>query len=427
VSVLAGSASGNDTSTEDTSTDSAWRGFQNGGQCRVAFRLPIEWAPETEAIAWHAALAGYGQSTPVAYGDRVFVTSVSGDNKETYHVAAYDLRQGTELWRRELPNPTPEENNSYVSRAAPTPAVDAAGLYVFGEGGVLAAFDHRGELLWQRDLVAEFGPIKARHGLASSLEQDERRLFVWVERLEQPYLLAVDKRSGEIAWRVPGLGSTSWGSPRLIPVGEEQHLVCSASGKLAGIDPASGTRLWELGGLNNNTSSTPIPAGDGLFFIAASVGRGEETSDRGASSNGLVKIEPRADRSYQVDYLWRANKATSSFGSPVIGEGSVWIVNRAGVLYRLELESGRRLATQRLECGGIWATPLSDGEHLFFFGRKGTTSVVSLEDGAEVSTNTLWDAEAAEGPTAGAGVQYAVAAVDGYLLIRRGDRLFAIR
>lgn len=88
-------------------------------------------------------------------------------------------------WDR-FPNPTEQENTSYVSRAAPTPVCDAAGVYVSNEGGVLAALDFTGNVRWQRDLVAEFSRISARHGLAASPEQDAEHIFVWIERSEQP-------------------------------------------------------------------------------------------------------------------------------------------------------------------------------------------------------------------------------------------------
>ncbi len=405
-----------------------WTNFQNGGQS-TATTLPTTWSADSSTLAWQADVTGYGQSSPVVLDAKIFLTSTSGPMKEKFHVSAFGLADGKQLWKTDFENPTPEENSSYVSRAAPSATVDSNAVYVLNEGGVLASMDHEGNIRWQRNLVADYGAIKARHGLASSLEQDAKHLFVWIERGEDPYLMAVDKASGETKWKVAGLGSTTWGSPRLIQVGDTQQLVCSASGKLVGFNPATGDRHWELTDIVNNTSSTPIPAGSGRFFIGASNGRGEESAGKSANSGGLVEITTAADK-HSAKFLWRAEKANCSFGSPVVAAGKVWIVNRSGALYQLDVETGKQLSVTRVKSGSIWATPICDANRLFLFGQKGTTSIVSTDDGTELETNSLWEVAAeVEGQPAVSStqIQYAAAAANGTLLIRRGDRLYAIR
>ncbi len=277
----------------DDSTD-GWGKFQNGGQCTSSSPLPTQWGADPQAVAWQADLTGYGQSTPVVFDEKIFLTSTSGAMKEKFHVFAVGLGDGKPLWQVNFDNPTPEENNSYVSRAAPSPTVDADAVYALNEGGVLVSLDHAGQVRWQRNLVAEYGNIKARHGLASSLEQDAQHLYVWIERGEEPYRMSVDKATGANIWKVAGLGATTWGSPRLISVDDQLQLVCSASGKLVGFSPATGERLWELTDIVNNTSSTPIPAGNGRFFIGASDGRGETSSSNSTKAGGLVQITSQA-------------------------------------------------------------------------------------------------------------------------------------
>ncbi|MFN5851850.1 MAG: PQQ-binding-like beta-propeller repeat protein, partial [Pirellulaceae bacterium] len=115
-----------------------WSGFQNGGQLQVE-QLPESWDASGKGIAWKAALEGYGQSTPVVAENEVYLTSVSGPNKETYHVTAYSLVDGSKRWQKDFSNPSPEESNSYVSRAAPSPVIDATGLFVSFEGGIVAS------------------------------------------------------------------------------------------------------------------------------------------------------------------------------------------------------------------------------------------------------------------------------------------------
>ena len=290
-----------------------WGKFQNGGDNSTEMKLPTEWSPEKN-IAWTAEIEGYGQSTPIVAHDQIVVTSTSGDMKDNYHVISYAIRSGEKNWQVDLKNPSPFANTPMVSRAAPSAIATAEGFIAFFEGGVLAALAKDGSTLWQKDLVEIYGPIKARHGLSASLEQDRDHVFVWIERGEEPYLLALNKKSGEEIWKAPGIGATSWSSPRMVGVGNSSHLVCSAIGKIVGYDPKTGERLWELEDIANNSSCTPTPVGDRQFLIGASNGRGETNPSAAAENNGLVEIKQDAGGAFSATFKWRATKATSSFG-----------------------------------------------------------------------------------------------------------------
>jgi outer membrane protein assembly factor BamB len=406
----------------------SWPRFQNGGEMTVAANLPTEWSPEKN-IAWTADITGYGQSTPIVAHDQIVVTSTSGENKDNYHVSSYAIEDGSKNWQVDLINPSPFKNSPMVSRAAPSAVATDAGFIAFFEGGNLVAITPSGETQWEKNLVEEYGKIEARHGLSASLESDGQRVFVWVERTESPYVLAIDPMTGDVIWKSEGVGATSWGSPRLVPVAEGQHLVCSASGKIIGLHPETGERLWEFEGISNNTSCTPTPVGDGQFLIGASDGRGETSSGKAAVNNGLIQITKQDDGSFQADYKWQAKKATSTFGSPIVAGETAVIVNRTGVLFRLDLETGEQVSMNRTDAGGIWSTPLVAGNNLYLFGYKGTTSVISLDDGKEISENRCWPegGEDENAPGVGGGtVLYAAAPAGNRLLIRRGDKLYAI-
>jgi outer membrane protein assembly factor BamB len=403
-----------------------WPAFQNSGQTViVSDAIPTKWSAD-QNVAWTSEIPGYGQSTPIVANDQVVVTSTSGENKDNYHVASYAIETGKKLWQFDAKNPSPFANTPMVSRAAPSAIATTDGFIAFFEGGVVVALDKNGQKIWEKDLVALYGPIEARHGLASSLEQNTDNVFVWIERTENPYLLALDKRSGDEFWKAPGVGATSWSSPRLIPVGDQQHLVCSASGKIVGYDPATGNRLWGFTDISNNSSCTPMPVGSGTFLMGASDGRGETTPGAAAESNGLIEVVPQSDGTFHVGFKWRATKATATFGSPIVVGKTAAIVNRTGVLYRFDLETGEQTFMERTEAGGIWATPIVAGEHLYLFGYKGTTSVIDLKDNREIAKNRLWEAESEES-FGGGKVLYAAAPAPPYLFLRRGDMLYAIK
>lgn len=415
-----------------TSTDARageWKSFQNGGNPVVSDAgYAAEWSPE-HGIVWQQPLAGYGQSAPVVMGGRIFVTSVTGDQKDNLHVQAFDLKSGEMLWKYDARNSTPVKSTNYVSKAAPTPVGDASGVIALFEGGNVIALTGDGARRWERDLVADYGPVDSRHGLSSSMEQTDELVFIWMERSEAPYVLALSKRTGETVWKADGLGVTSWSSPRLVPVGETQHLVLSGIGRIAGFDPSTGERLWDFDGISGNSTPTPVPLGEGRFLMGATVGRGESGGGKAAESNGVIQITGSRRDGFQVEYVWRAKAATSSFGSPIAHNGLAWFVNRSGVVYCLDLKSGEEKYARRT-ASSIWATPLIIGDRLYLFGKDGTTSILHASADSEVlAENSLWVNEPAgdQAGSFGGPVLYAASAADSTLILRRGDRLFAIR
>lgn len=424
--VLASGLSGQTAAQQD------WSSFQNGGSLQdEAWSLPTQWNPES-GIEWETKLAGYGQSSPVLYGQTVYVTSVTGDNKETLNVQALSLEDGKERWKFTCENSSPEENTVMVSRAAPTPVADDNGLIAFFEGGNLVALSHEGDVRWQRDLKKETGELKARHGLAASLEQNSDHVFVWCERSDSPYVMAISKTDGETVWKKPGLGSTSWSSPRLVEVDGSSQLVLSAIGLIVGMDPVSGERLWEFNDISGNSSSTPVAIGDGRFLIGSSGGRGAKPA---SPSCGVIKVEKSAD-GFTADWSWRAEKASCSFGSPLAFDGKAYFVNRSGIVYCHELETGESVYVERLPAGQIWATPLGAKNTAYFFGKDGTTAVIESGDALKVtSENQLWTSGSRgtgeSGDSAGGGrfagsVLYAAAVSNGKLILRRGDVVYCV-
>lgn len=428
-------------SAEDHPCDSAWTSFLDGGRVTLGDDCldTSDWGP-TPPVDWEVPLRGYGQSSPLVRDGRVYITSVSGDLKQNLHVQALGLDDGQELWSWQGPSSSPTPRTPYVSKAASTPVCDEHGVIALFESGNLVALRPDGEHRWQRDLVASSGPLDVRHGLGASLEQDDDRVFVWLERKTDPRVLCLAKRDGEILWDVPGLGATSWSSPRLISVDGKEHLILSGSGRIAGLDPETGQRLWTLEGLGGNTVTTPMPAGPGRFLIGASSGRNSEARSSGPRTNGLIEIAAREDGGFEARILWSSRRATSSFGSPVAHGGRAYFVSSNGVLYGLDLEDGRELYAERTG-SSVWATPIVCGTRLLLFGKDGAIKIIrSADEFQEISSHTLGESPAettAEKQPASAEdaaereftkpTIYAACVVDGSLLLRRGDRLYRIR
>jgi len=452
-------------------------------------KLPLTWN-DKESLAWQTPLAGYGQSSPVVWGDQVYVTMVQGKQKEKQLVVAFSWGKGTQLWSHEQPTVNTGENSDYFSRAAPTPVVDQSGVIAWFEGGDVVALDHQGSVRWKKDLVQEYGPIQARHGLSSSLAQSTDSVFVWVQRDNGPYLLALSKEDGSVKWRVDRPAGTAWSSPVMIPMENGgMHLVLSTSGpsggggapggprgaggpgpsagaggpaseagtngseakkpegaesprppmgppkpgQLAGLDPSSGETLWELSGLFGNSSSTPVVAAPGQVLVGASAGREGGPSKEAISTNGLVAIKQDSSGKWKAEYLWHATKATCGFCSPAMHNGMAYFVDRRGMVHCLDANTGEEAYMERLG-HPVWATPIGAGDRVYFVGEEGVTTVVKA--GAKFETlasNALWQAsdsaidEKDPRSMLGRTRQYAVVPMPNGLLIRRGDVLYAIK
>ena len=416
---------------QDSNPAGRWASFLGPpSQPVCADTLPLEWSP-VKNVAWKATIPGYGQSSPVVWDGKVVVTSISGTMKDACHVSAFDLATGEPLWQQDFASPMQVENSNYVSKAAPSPIVDENGIVAFFETGRLVSLTHDGNIRWQKDLVEQHGPITSRHGLGSSLAQYGQLAFVWVERQEDPYLLAIEKDTGETRWKSAGLGAASWSTPALVPVADQHHLVLSGSGRLAGYDPENGDQLWTLADLSGNTIPTPQPAGNGAFLIGATVGRGEESAGRAADFNGLVRISRDANGQFTAQYEWHCDTATSSFGSPILHNGLAYFVNATGVLFCVDAESGKELYNTRFG-ESVWATPLAIGDRIYFVGRSGTTTVVrhgpEFHKLAENHLEPMNASTAAQSESAAKeNVYYAVAAVPGTLLIRTGTAIYGLR
>lgn len=453
-----------------------WTGFLDTPIGLSKADIPMQWSPTS--AAWSIDTTGYGQSSPVIWNDRVYITSVSGLQKEQGHVVAIGLNDGKILWQYDFATASGAASNPYVSRAAPTPVVGPQGLVCFFEGGDLLALDHDGNLLWKRNLVEEYGPLATPHGLASSLAASEGRVFVWVERKESPYLLAVNPTTGENIWKIDRNGSTAWSSPIVAAMpGGQSHLILSAAGSVAGYDMDNGDELWRLEGLEGNSAPTPRSIGPGKLLIGASVGREGGASTKAVSTNGLVEVkrvetaDGQSSTQWQANYVWQSEKATCSFCSPASNEVHAYYIARGGILYCLELKSGEQVYMKRLpqDC---WATPIVIEDRIYLFGKDGETTVIAGGTSYEVvASNLLWnddtapalppsaprpprpdsnDTSGTEPSTTGqpdtdngaparrppspesasmvsGPVQYAAAIAPGTLILRSGTRLYAIR
>ncbi|MBN9517926.1 PQQ-binding-like beta-propeller repeat protein [bacterium] len=383
-----------------TAPPDRWPAFRGtGDSISDAKALPLKWSP-TENVAWTTELPGYGQSSPVVWADRVFVTSAEGEFKDTLHVLRLDLATGKEAWRKSYPNAARVKATDYVSKSAPTPVVTADRVFALFESGDLFALDHDGKEQWRRNLAKDFGPLQGNHGLGTSPVLAGDTLLVLVAQ-GNSYLLAVDAVTGKDRWRAEHPFGGSWTSPAVVQVDGKPVAVVSSPGLAAAFDVATGAKLWELGGLTGNTVATPTPAGELLVL---------GSSDR--ASQVAVRVGAKADERV----AWRSAEGVSSFGSPLVYGKYGYTVSRDGVAYCFDPATGKSVWDHRLP-GSCWASPVGGVGHVFFFTKDGVTAVVKPGPEPEV---------VAENRLPGRGRVYGVAAVEGAFLVRTGTALHKI-
>lgn len=438
----------------------AWPGFLGAGASSIdAASIPTEWAPGKN-IAWSQSIVGHGQSSPVIFGQHIFVTSCDGPNKEELHVVCTKLSDGSVVWDKMQKSSNPERNSYYISRSAPTPVVDANHVFAYFESGDVYAYTHTGELAWKVSLSEKYARPMNVFGVSGSPVQTDDRIIILIddeksrtgagppgqqrEGEAMSYLVALEKSSGKVLWKSDRTNRTSWSSPAIVPVGGEPVVVCSSAGSVDGYSPKDGKQLFSFTEVGGNTAATPIPFGDGEFLVAASPGRGadSERAEMAKRSNGLMKVTKAGDK-YEAKFVWTNSKASPSFGSPIIHKGHAYWVNRAGAVSCLNAKTGETVYTDRLESS--WATPIGIGDRIYFFGqKKGITSVIAT--GPEfklLARNKLWETEPKDdslskaapetGQRAAASSRFAgqttygAAVVSGSLVIRTGNLLYCVR
>ena len=386
-----------------------WTGFRGnqGSSHTSAINLPLTWS-ETENTAWTTELPGYGQSSPVVWDGKIFVTASEGQMKEALVVLCLEMTTGKILWTKRFEASNKTERTNMISQAAPTPTVDAQHLYVFFESGDLFALSHQGEKRWHRSLTKEYGTFIGNHGIGSSIAQTDDAVILLIDHSGPSYLLSIRKTDGTNLWKLDREKRVSWTSPVISQFGNVTEIFISSNGIIEAYNAENGERHWHIEGVQKNT--VPSPTVTEEWVVVGSSQKGETLAIKRGGTGDITESHIR----------WKADVA-SSFGSPLVHRDSVYIVNKAGVLFCLNLETGSIRWTTRIG-SSTWASPIAAGDTLYFFGKDGDTTVMQapLQQQTEippiVSVNSL----------ATKSRVYGVAAINGVFLIRTGSKLICV-
>ena len=309
--------------------------------------LPLTWSAD-ENLLWKSSLPGFGSSSPITVGKKVFLTCYSGyglDSKSPgkqaglrLHLLCYDLHSGKQLWQRNVKPILPDQDYKQWlpehGYASSTPASDGQAVYIFfGKGGV-HAFDLDGAPLWEKSA----GTKTHGFGTASSPLLLRNRVIINA-CVESDAVVAFDKKTGKVAWRTPGV-LRAWSTPVLVktPEGSEE-IVLSTEGTVIGYDPEDGKKLWTCEGINDYVCPS-IVAHDGVVYA---IGGRKEIRSLAVRAGGRGDVT-------STHRLWKSGIG-SKVPSPVYHDGHLYWVEHTGIAFCVDAKTGAEIYKKRLPMG----------------------------------------------------------------------------
>ncbi len=335
--------------------------------------LPLTWGGKTkENVLWTKTIDGQGYSSPVVWGDHVFVTTMvtKKDAKEQVpenYVVCYKADDGTELWRTLVPPGNWPAEKPGSNTAIPTPVIDGERVYAwFGDDkiGVLAALNFKGEVQWRFERL---GPFSLNPGLCSSpVLYKDTVIQLCDQGGGKGFLVALDKKTGDVRWEQKRKKESHNNcTPVLIEAAGKPQLVVNASDALQGVDPDNGELLWWCNG--------PLGFGDSAAF-----GGGLVFAQSGAGGDALaVCVDPsgRGDVT-KTNVKWQLPKAPGYYGSPVVAGDYVLRAYKPGFVSCRSLATGEEVYSERLEGVSTVCSPVVSADGLVYFVSGGKSFVV---------------------------------------------------
>ncbi len=395
-----------------------WRGPLATGAAPLA-DPPVSWS-ETEHVKWKVKIPGSGDSTPVVWGDRIFVLTAIPIGKKTktpespaatagadpaaagpqgdrgrmnweapdevyqFAVLCLDRNTGKTLWqkiaREEVPHEGHQQNNTYASGSAVTDGQLV--LAFFGSRG-LHCYDLEGNLKWSKD----FGHMRTKMGFgegASPALHGDAVIVNW-DNEGDDFIAALNKRTGKELWRTPRDEGTGWSTPLVIEHAGEQEVVVNATGKVRSYDLANGKEIWSCAGQTVNAIPTPVADSDTVYI----------TSGFRGHALFAITLGRTGDLTGSDAIRWKHDKSTPYVPSPLLADKLLYfIANNDAKLSCFDTKTGQPHFEAEPLPGlfSIYASPVAAKGRVYVLGREGTCLVLKKGPKLEIlATNKLDD------------------------------------
>jgi outer membrane protein assembly factor BamB len=399
---------------------------------------PVEWS-DAKNIAWRLPIPGRGFSSPVAWGNKLFLTTAvpiegaapqpaaesapgpqgprrgagggAGSGIEhKFMVLCVDRQSGKTLWERVAKVAMPHEgyHRQYGSFASNSPITDGRHLYAFFGSRGLYCYDLDGKLVWEK----QFPPMRMRlefgEGVAPVL--DGNNLYLKFDQEQGSYFLALDKRTGKELWRVVREEMSSWSEPLVVTHEGRKQVVVSATNKVRSYDAATGKVIWECSGLGSNVIPAPVVA-NGIVYVMS----GHRDPNLLA-----IRLGREGDLTGTDAIVWSNNRGNAYSSSPVLHDNKLYFVTDSGLLTCLDARTGEPYyRQQRLpKAYNFKSSPVGANGKLYLSTEDGDVIVVKMGETFEVlATNSLSGQKFISTPVI----------IEGSLYLRSQENLYCVR
>ena len=410
-----------------------WRGPDGSGISNEK-NLPESWSP-TMNIKWKAAIPGRGHSSPIVWGNRVFVTtavegdvvpgakavkhmndgkeflhpdSIGADRKHQFKVIALNRESGKIAWEAVAWEGTPYDNRHRKSSyAASTPATDGKMVYAFFGTEGLYAYDFNGKPAWKAQL-GNLGTVGMGTGTSPILYDNLVIIQCDEENGEASFIVGLDKKTGKEVWRTPRKVQVSWSTPLLVKTSTRSELITSGTETVISYDPATGKELWRHKGVESNAIPSPVANSDMVFLVAGFP----------AKVAMAIKLGGSGDLTGSPNVPWKYAKGTAYVPSPIVYGDYLYLTTDRGILTCIDAKTGEvKYEGGRIPIPATFtASPVAFEGKILMTSEDGDTFMVKAGPKHEVlGTNSI-----------GEPVYASPAIADGRIFIRGEKNLYCI-
>ncbi|MDX2198821.1 MAG: PQQ-binding-like beta-propeller repeat protein [Phycisphaerae bacterium] len=419
-----------------------WPQFRGPGAAGIGEgpAVPTRWDVEKgENIRWKTAIPGLGLSSPIVWGDRIFLTTAIGNEADSglktglygdiesandvgpqkWVVMCLSTRTGDVIWQQTAYEGVPKiKRHTKASHANSTAATDGKHVVAFFGSEGMYCYDVGGKLLWKKDFgVLDSGFFmapEAQWGFGSSPIIHDGKVIIQVDVQKDSFVAALDVNDGNEIWRTKRDDVPTWGSPAIVKVGDETHVVCNGYKHAGAYNLAGGAEVWKLKGGGDIPTPTPVIAHD-LIFITNAHGMQRPIYAIRTSAKGDI-TPPGTDPTEHI--AWFNRQAGNYMQTPLVIGDELYMCFDNGVLTVHDAKSGKKHYKERLGKGSTGFTPsgVASGDHVFFTAENGDVTVIRRGTTFEqVAKNSM-----------GADCMATPAIADGTLYVRTTKELVAI-